>query len=438
MNREDLLDVDAKGVAHPVGARAVQRMRARQGTYSVLPAPAHMILMRRVEGEASGPSRRCLLAGEIAAPGTLCDVVSFIGHSGWRGELVVLDAAVSRSVFFDQGQVVGAQSTAEKERLGQVLFRYGVLDEAQVAKCAETAGTTLHFGEAAVKLGYVGREQLFGLMAKQCEEVFYGMLLVGTGTFYLLASFNDTDLAARQSLVVGTLIREGVRRMHETRYFRARIPSDLHVPVRVEGHAPPEADALGVFAQVDGRRSVADICRAIRRGEFEVSRALFQLVQAGAVAIKPPPLAPEAAVDVFNRAIVVILRELDAMDEGDPIREQLAEFALQSKPHAALFEGAGPADDGTLVAAVVARNVARIATSPAAAAEAHERLAKLLHEYASYALFLARPHLRRAEEAQARESGDGRARLSQRVSQLLEPITAPDGVPAGETPKGTT
>jgi hypothetical protein len=110
------------------------------------------------------------------------------------------------------------------------------------------------------------------------------------------------------------------------------------------------------------------------------------------------------------------LRELDAMDEGDPVREQLSTFREQRPALAALFDAAGPADDGTLDGAIVQGRMPP-AASPA---EATQELAAALHEYASYALFLARPHLRRRDEGIA--SQERKARLSTRVTAMLDPI----------------
>jgi hypothetical protein len=344
-----------------------------------------------------------------------------VGHASWKGELLVLEPSSSRSLFFDQGHVVGAQSTVQNERLGEVLYRYGVLDQEQVQRCSDaTAAGGVRFGEAAVKFGFVTRERLFSVAARQIEEIFYGVLLVNGGVFYFLESYDDTSLSIRQKLPITTLIREGVRRMHEARYFRARIPSSQHVPVRTPGWMAPESDPLQVFASIDGLRSVEDISRALGHGDFEVSRALFQLIQSGHVSIKPPRLTAKAVIEVYNQAIALILRELDAIDEGDSIREQLVAFASKGDVYSTLFVGAGPADDGTLDAARVGENVTRVSN----AKDAEEKLAQWLYEYASYALFLARPHLERVRAAKEAygETGDAPKRLSQRVSALLQPI----------------
>jgi hypothetical protein len=430
--REEWVEIDAKGVARPLGETAALRMQGRQGRFSVLSSPAHLLVMRKLEAKKATDARPCILSGEIRSPGFLCDIVGFVGHASWKGELLVLEPSSSRSLFFDQGHVVGAQSTVQSERLGEVLYRYGVLDEEQVQRCSDaTAAGGVRFGEAAVKFGFVTREKLFSVAARQIEEIFYGVLLVNGGMFYFLESFEDASLSIRQKLPITTLIREGVRRMHEARYFRARIPTSQHVPVRTPGWMPPDNDPLGVFASIDDNRSVEDISRAVGQGEFEVSRALFQLIQSGHVAVKAPRLTAKAVVDVYNQAISLILRELDAIDEGDSVREQLVAFANKGDAYATLFVGAGPADDGTLDAARVADNVTRVSN----AKDAEEKLAQWLYDYASYALFLARPHLQRVQAA--RDESGAPKRLSQRVNALLQPIAkAPRaGEPADRSKK---
>jgi hypothetical protein len=409
---DDLAEISEDGGVAALGARAAHRLQAHAGHFHVVPSPPEIVMLRR-RPTADRPVRACALSGQISSAGALCDVLSFVAHAGWRGELVVREDTSSRSIFFDQGFVVSAQSDFVPERLGEVLYRHGVLTREQVVACGEaSADGKMRFGEAAVKLGLLTREKLFDLMSRQTEEIFYGMLLVAGGMFYFLEGFDDAELSSRHRLSPSALIRDGIRRMHEMKYFRARIPSELHIPVRAAGRGPPP-DAGPIYAAIDGTRSVADICRVAGEGEFDVTRALFQLVAAGHVFVRPPPIDPKAAVDVYNRAVALILRELDAMDEGDTVREQLATFGTSKQRYARVFTGAGPADDGTFDAARIARNVA------SAKLPEHE-LSTFLYEYASYALFLARPHVRRSREARGETTEQ--TRLSRRVGAILEPI----------------
>lgn len=424
--RLELVRVDATGTAHPVGKTASQRLRARQGAFRLMPAPRHLIVMRYVgedgrRDDEDGPIFR--LAGEITSAGAVCDIVALIGQAGWKGELVVLDGAASRSIFFERSHVVGGTSNVEGERLGEVLYRYGALTEQQIETTAKAVTPEMRFGEAAVKLGYIAREKLFHLMGKQTEEIVYAVLLVGDGMFYFLDSYDEARLTTRQNLSVNGLLMEGVRRMDETRYFRDRIPSEQHVPARVSGRDPPEEEFARVFDAVDGMRSVADICRVVGQGEFEVTQALFQLVQSGRVVVHAPrPTGPAAVVALFNQAIAMIFREIDAVSHGGEVREQLASFATGAGIYDALFRRAGPAPDGTLVPERILENIA-VMVGPD---QAEATLGQWLYEYVSFAIFVAEPFLRPNADASADgsrrpESSPG-SMLAKRVSELVSPL----------------
>jgi hypothetical protein len=429
-DQEDLVRVGADGVVRPVGNGAGQRMRGCEGSYWVLPAPPGLIVMRGADGVNGGGDRPCVLCGEIRSAGAVCDAVSFIGNAGYQGELLVLERAVSRSIFCDRGQVIGAESSVPTEHLGEVLYRYGVVTEEQLYACSEEAAFgAMRVGEAAIKLGFVTREKVSDLAGRQAEEIFFGTMQTGEGMFYFLDGHGEASVPFRQALPMATLAREGGRRMHEARYFRSIMPSVRHVPVRVPDQPAPEGDPNPVFELIDGERSIADLCRALGQGEYDVSRAIFQLIQSGHVVIGAPHVAPLVAVDVCNRAVALIVRELDAMDQGDAVREQLAAYATEPRVHAQLFSGAGPADDGTFDAQRVVGNLSKWENP----ADAGERLPAWLHEYASHALSLAQPLVRRREQAPACSPfGEIRPKLSQRVDGILQPIAS--HVPATKAP----
>jgi len=408
--REDLVAVERTGQVRPLGPLATLRLQSRAGTFAVPPGPRSTIMLREIGGE---DGRALLASGEARSPGTVCDVLSFLGQVGWRGELVSFWGQDQRSLYFDQGHVVGARSTVIRERLGEVLFRHGVLAREQVDVCSDAIVTgKQRFGEVAVRQGFVTREQLFRLMALQTEEIFFGVMLAEGSVWYFFESFDDDALPAVQKLPVADLVREGVRRVHEARFFRARVPSERHIPYRLVGRGAPD-DPLALWGLVDGERSVADLCRARGLGEFEVTRAIFQLVQSGHLGVRAPHVPAREAVRVFNEAMALLLRELDALEAGDEIRGQLAAFVL-GHDRGALVDSAGPADDGTLDAAKVEANIAETGEG------AEDALGAFLYEYASYALFLARPSLARVQHDVAPTS---RRRVSLQVTRMLEPIT---------------
>ncbi|MFO0616075.1 MAG: DUF4388 domain-containing protein [Polyangiaceae bacterium] len=410
--RSDLVRIDTTGAAHPVGRQASQWMRQRQGTFRLMPGPPHLVFMRYVGEDGKRDAEDgavCRLAGEITTPGTLCDVVSLVAQAGWRGELIVQSGPTTRNVYFETGQVVSAHSTAEGERLGEVLYRYGVLTEAQVAEVAKAVTPELRFGEAAVKLGYISRERLFQAMQRQCEEVVYAVLLVSDGMFYVLDNYDETRLMARMNLSVSSLLMEGVRRMDETRYFRERIPSEEHVPARVPNkQAPTEENLLPVYEAIDGNRNIQEICRVVGQGEFEVTQALFQMLQSNTVVVHPPrPTGKNALVARFNEAMALLITAVTEAGRLPEIREQLSSFASGAGVYDVLFQGAGPAADGTVNADRIGENVAML-VGPA---ESEAMLSQWLYEYSSFGLFVAEPILRQGEGG-----------VTKKVAELIAPL----------------
>lgn len=414
---DDLVRVDATGTAHPVGKAASQKMRARQGGFRLMPSPAHVVLMRKADeqGRAIPTDGSLRLAGEITTASVLCDVFAMVGQSRWGGELSVFDGSASRSIFFEGGIVVSAQSNVEGERLGEVLYRYGALTKDQIALVMKAVNVDTRFGEAAVRMALITREKLFQLIAKQVEEVVYATLRTESGMFYFLDRFDESRLTSRQNMTVNNLIMEGVRRMDEMKYFRERIPSDQHVPERVTGRAPPTGDELlKVYKAIDGSRSIADICRAAGQGEFDVTRLVFQLLQEGSVVVRPPrPTGPAAIVALFNEAMTLVMREVDAVGRGDEVRKHLASFATGAGIYDTLFMRAGPKPDGTLDEHKLLDNAAMLAGPD----QAESMLAQWLHDYVSFAIFIADPVLR----ASAGSSKHGPA-FAKNVAEIVAPL----------------
>jgi uncharacterized protein DUF4388 len=412
----DLVRIDETGTAHAISRTASQRMRARKGTFRLLPAPAHIVFMRHVgeDGRRDVEDGALIkLAGEVNKPGCLCDIVALIGYSGWRGEFVVLDGQTSRSIFFEQGKVLAAQSTAIGERLGEICYQFGAMSPEQIEACAKVEGKRL--GEAAVDFGFITREKLYTLMGKQAEEIVYNTLRLGDGMFYFLDHLDEGRLTRRHNLPVNGLLIEGVRRMDELSYFRERIPSDEHVPVRVPGRPEPSQELLAVYQAIDGEKSVADLGRFCQVSLFDATQSIFQLVQSGLVAIRPPrPTDPIAIVETFNTAMRAIVRVATAAKRDDEFRQTLASFASSAGIYDPLFFAAGPEADGSVRAERVVTNIASLAGD-----DPQETLSQWLYDYASFALFAA----------QSLVSDDAGHDLSRQVVELIEPLNREEPAP---------
>jgi Domain of unknown function (DUF4388) len=403
------LRIDATGTVHPLVRGASQELRMRAGDWRLLASPAEVVLALRPGG------RSLRLAGEVRTPGALCDVVATIAHGGLGGELAVHGEEGVRSLYFDRGNVVGATSGVAGERLGEILWRFGAITRDQLDEILSSAQLTgKRVGEAAIDLEFVGPEDLFMMMGRQVEELFYSAVQIARGTFFLFDGLGDTQIPRPHHLSTSQLLMEAARRMDEMGFFREKIPSSEWVPTPLPsgvGRRPPP-ELQDVFAQCDGRRSVAEIGRRIGQLEFDVTRAVFQLVTAGSVVVtQPRPDGPAAVVDVFNRALSAIHGACDAAGRGKELRTGVEQFALSTGVYVPLFAGAGPLPDGTLRAEKVARNVGTLAGGSADQVD-ETWLVQQLFEYAGFALFQAGTFLPR----------DAEVKLAGRVAEMLKPL----------------
>jgi len=408
--QDELIWIDGQGVAHPLGEVAVQRMRLREGAYRMLPTPKHLVFMRYTGADG----RRDLedgaivrLAGEITAPGAMCDVLAILGSASWRGELVVMDGEVSRSVFFEAGNVVGVRTDAENERLGRILYRYGAISEAQIEPVLARTKKGQRFAAAALELGFVTQEQVYKFLARQVEEVVLAVLQLADGMFCFLDGFDEGRLASRQVISANALLMNHVTQLDEIRYFRPWIPSADYVPERTQVSGPPglSAPASVVWEAVDGQRSVGDLGRVTGLGEFEVTKQLFHLGQSGHVNMLAPRLrggAGEAALLTAN-ALRTIHQAADAAGRGTALRHSLAGFAAGA--YDPLLRGAGPFEDGSIDVEAVARNA--LICAPGGEVEVRE----MLYDYVAFALFSATASLGSAGAGLAAEASRMLAKL---------------------------
>src|SRR5512138_70860 len=127
MSSDEIATLDADGIARPWGEVAAKRLQSRAGAYRVMPAPSHVVFMRYVGDDGARDAEDgaiVRLAGEVTAPGTLCDIIALVTQAGWKGELLVADSVTSRSIFFESGNIVGVRTTAAAERIGEIMVRY--------------------------------------------------------------------------------------------------------------------------------------------------------------------------------------------------------------------------------------------------------------------------------------------------------------------------
>jgi len=419
-----LLDIDAHGRVVPQSDDGRRALADRAGRFLLVPSAADLLVARRSPAIGGAPQRpRCILAGDLAGF-PIGDFLGFVHQSRLSGVLTVAAGGVERSIAFRDGEVRGANSAAEGERIGEIAVRLGLASEAQVARAAAAGGPV---GKALVEQGAIGESDLWKCLHEQATVVFHGILLSAAGTFFLVDEDPEERQATPLAVSTQTLLMDGIRRIDELSLFRARIPGpDARLrrrdPARPVTLRPTENALLGL---VDGRRTLGEIATAAHLSEFDATKVLFHLAEAGyveAVAGSRGGAGAGAAerVPAILAGMNALLREVTAAvppaARGSFLAAARTFLADEGNPFAPLFAGLLPGDDGGLDEAALSSRLGALDRETLAAldpsASPARAILEALREALFFWLFLAGERIPRdADEALGPSVKDGLARL---------------------------
>lgn len=394
----DLVVVQSDGTLRVIGRGAERRLRDIAGRYRMLFDVPGMLLLRR-EGEGDQPPpTRVLMAGEILHRMTVMEIINLIATSNWRGEMHILGPDSQRVLSFDQAALKNARSSHRDDRLGEVLYRKGVLDRRQLDELLREVTPDRRFGQMVVERGLVDQDTLFEHLQTQAEQIFYNALLVSEG-HYVFRVPDETDTPPTTlHIPVQHLLMEGVQRVDEMGLFRERIPSSQMCPeVKPDAKAKDlDATAMTVLAYCDGERTIDDIARETGLGEFQATKAVYHLMQQGQVLLRSGVRIEPEQVEGFLERFNDVMRDIfmAAATYGGLARMQQAVGQWLQQNGFDRFLGDGIDVDGSLEMEKVVAAMRRV-DSPRPLEELHQALQQL----AAYALFQVTSQLPRDQEA---------------------------------------
>jgi hypothetical protein len=227
---------------------------------------------------------RAVLAGDLGHMQP-SDLLNFL-HQGRRtGVLFTRSDGVERALVFIEGNVAWAGSTSPGEGLGEVIARMGIADAARVRALAASQGDRQQrgLGKLLVDRGILTAEEMGRGFRHQVTEIFFGLLVVRSGSFVFLRGVDRTELPAALSLDTQVMLLDGLRRLDEMELYRTRVPTPDVRPrptaKKVDGQVTPEGRQ--VLALADGTQTVAELALATALGEFETTKAAFALIDRG-------------------------------------------------------------------------------------------------------------------------------------------------------------
>jgi len=426
MADDPVLDIDAHGRVAPGDERARRTLADRAGRFELLPsAPDLLVGRRRPAAGGTSPVPRCVLAGDLSSF-PIADFVAFIHQSRLSGLLTVASAGLDRAVLFKDGEVRGAKSEASGERIGEVARRLGFVNDAQLAETVTAASQAEKlFGKILIEKGYLSPADLWKSLHEQVASVFHAILLAREGVFALVDE-PELDLGTPLSVNTQTLLMDGIRRIDEMSLFRARIPGP---GTYLRRRSPKVPITLRVIEQelldlVDGRRSVGEIAQGAHLSEFDATKILYHLSEAGYLEVQAGPsgprsVAPEERLGSITSGMNDILREVaralgpsgrEALLAG--VRTFLADPASRFAP---LWRSVVPGHDGRVEAATLLENLDALEPALAKQEPAEEPGRFLFDGLRELMLF----YLFQAGEGLTREEDE---RLSLEVKQRFEAL----------------
>lgn len=375
--------LDVSGKLQPTGKGAKAILSERSGKYRLLPSASEMLLLRRLDDESTTKERAIRLAGQIREPGAVCDIFALIAQLGWRGELIICDQSCQRFLYFEEGNVCGGGTSMPDERLGAVMYRYGVVTEADRASIATACAMGGRFGQMAVELGIVGQQDVYRCLRHQIEDITFATFTVSDGTFCFFDGFEASRLASHQRVPAQALLMDGVTRMDEIQFFRQKVPSDQYVPSKTSRTTEPAPKYRATYDSIDGKMSVGELGRATGRGEFEATKDVYGLERSGHVVVGAPRSVCGVleCVAAANRILEAAHAAVDDQEKAE-LAISLGSFAAGPGVYESLFRGAGPGVDGSFDAVILERNARRLKTDHVTSS-----LQKVLYEYVSFAIF---------------------------------------------------
>jgi hypothetical protein len=298
----------------------------------------------------------------------------------------------------DRAALKYASSDSPNERLGEILISRGIITEEQLAEGLKRQSPGKRLGQILVEQGDLKNEELFKYLGVQTEQIFYSALMVREGSYLLVQPPEDAEPPPiTLHLPVQGLMLEGVQRIDEMALFRERIPNGNICPVTVETGARYELEGalIPVAALINGKRTILDIARSLHWGEFQTTKAVYQLLQLGYITLRTSSKLDRALVtslvNRFNDVIREIFEAVSRHGSGAETRERLSAW-IQGSGYSSYFgeelSQQGSIDPERVIAALEQFEVERPL----------ETLHQALHELAAFALFAATPELPRSAE----------------------------------------
>ncbi|MGI9625905.1 MAG: DUF4388 domain-containing protein [Longimicrobiales bacterium] len=224
------------------------------------------------------------LEGSLAEV-SLADICQLLAMGRKTGCLTIRHQGSFGYVYFESGRVTHASVLNRPDRLGDLIVAGGILEAKRLQELKAEAGERT-LAEVLRDSEAISEEELERLLSMQVEEAIYHLFSWAMGNFHFDPDQELEESMPRVSMNAEGLLLEGARRVDEWGQIQKKVPSSDLIFGSVDD-PPDEAEAELTKAQkkilklLDGERTVDDLVKASGLLDFDTSKALFGLIQAG-------------------------------------------------------------------------------------------------------------------------------------------------------------
>jgi hypothetical protein len=246
------------------------------------------LVIERVD-ESSGfavPWDRELVLSANVQAFPMADVLSMLHRAGKSGFLLFGSEDHEKSVYLHRGEVVFAASNQQVDRLGECLFRGGVITLEQLRDAAKRWTPHARLGKVLVERGTLSPRELWNGVKLQVEEIVRSLFAYTSGSVFFWEGEVQPDNVVRLSLPTKRLISEGLSRRDELLRFLAALEDPVVRLVCAEaGSEGLSGSSRTMYDALQREPHFSAVCREVGVDPLSGARTVQMLRLSGAVKV---------------------------------------------------------------------------------------------------------------------------------------------------------
>ncbi|MFA6032614.1 MAG: DUF4388 domain-containing protein [Myxococcota bacterium] len=314
-------------------------------------------------------------------------VVETINENRKSGVLLFHNSEADKSLFFKKGEVVYATSTLKEDRLGNTLWRSGMLSLETLNQVSDMVGKGgKRLGELLIEIGKLQPRDLYVGLTLQVKEIFFSAFQMSDGWFV----FVERDLTERNEVKLheftADLMMQALTMSGELSRLRAFVPEMNARFAAKESSSGPNLDKkeAAVLALARSGETFDKIMSASGLGEFSCYKVIEKLIRIG---LLTPVVEKQHGIIGYEDRVAKRLEALklcyNVLKAKGPKGAMNLVSYLENPPACEeLLGGLVFDEDGMIEKALLIDRSVRIY-----GAEAGEKLTEALDELTQYAMF---------------------------------------------------